>query len=354
MPLIETRQARKASGEARPLRGLAALGAPLVLLTAGCFPYTIDMPGTPPVDPSAAVRADAAEVCVIRTSVAGGTQVLRDNGQLAGATLGKGYFCYGARPGAHRLTSEAGSTAVTVDVVLAAGERVFLRQSFGEEAELVRVREPEARAALGRLPFEQLVGAPEPVLSPQALAGAAADLPAPPPPGPPPPASPPRRRPSGLAYGLAAGLGLGASRAPPATETTSGFAALASIWAGVPATDSLLLAVRIDLSLAGGAGRSDVLLHLAWFPGAARSGKVADFMIFADGGVRLPTAVGSGPGDPRVGGAGRLGIGWEPWSLGPVVVGPFLSGEMSRGGGESDAALIGGLGASLYPKAAPR
>jgi hypothetical protein len=336
------------------MRGLAGLGAPLLLVTSGCFPYTVDTPRAPPVDPSAAVRPDAAEVCVIRTTVPGGTHVLRDNGHLVGATLGKGYFCYGARPGGHRLASAVGSSTATLDLVLGAGERVFLRQSFGEEAELARVPEPEARTALVRLPFEQLVGAPEPVLSPQALADAAADLPAVPPPASPPPVSAPRRRPSGLAYGLAAGLGLGASRVPPATQTASGFAALASIWAGVPASDFLRLALRVDLSLVDGAGRSDVLLHLAWFPGAQRSGKVADFMIFAEGGVRLPTAVGSGPGDPQAGGAGRLGVGWEPWSLGPVVVGPFLSGEIARGGGESNGALIGGLGASLYPKAAPR
>ena len=66
-----------------------------------------------------------------------------------------------------------------------------------------------------------------------------------------------------------------------------------------------MVAARIDLSLLNGVGRSDIMAHFVLFPAADRSGKARDFMIFADAGIRLPTSVGSGPGDAQAGAAGR-------------------------------------------------
>lgn len=328
------------------MRALAGLGASALLLSTGCFSYTIDTPETPPVDARAAVRPDAAEVCVVRTSLAGGTHVVRDNGQLVGATMGQGYFCYGARPGPHRVGSEVGAKTAAIDLALSAGERVFLRQAYElEEVTLARMPEREARAAMDHLHYQRLVAAAEPVLAPPALASAAADLPPPPPP---PPSSVPRR-PAGLAYGVVAGLGLGSSRVAPQTKTTAGVAALGSIWAGSSVADLLVIAARFDASLVNGAAVADVALHLAFFPAADRPGPARDFVVFADGGVRPPTSAGS-----HFAGVGRLGVGWERWRLGPVMVGPFLAGQVACGEDGSDAAVEGGVGASLYPRAPKR
>ena len=343
---IEKRHARTTACKAPPVRALAWLGAPALPLVAGCFSYTVDLPQTPPVDARAAVRPDAAEVCVVRTSLAGGTHVVRDNGQLVGATAGKGYFCYEARPGLHRVVSQVGENVATLDIALSGGERVFLQQSYDlEEASLARFPEREARAAMAPLHFERLVAAPEPVLAPSDLAAAAAELPASPPP---PPPSSERRRVTGLTYGVDVGLGLGSARLAPRTQATASFAALGSLWAGLSASDVAVIAVRIDGSLVAGSGVADAALHVALFPAADRSGPAHDFMVFIDGGLRLPAA-----GAP-VEGMGRVGAGWEPWRLGPVVVGPFLAGQIARGGGDADAAVIAGMGASLYPKAPKR
>jgi hypothetical protein len=56
------------------MHALVRLGA-LPLLLTGCFSYTITTPEAPPVDARTAVRPDAAEVCVTRTSLEGGTRL---------------------------------------------------------------------------------------------------------------------------------------------------------------------------------------------------------------------------------------------------------------------------------------
>jgi hypothetical protein len=321
------------------------LGSVALLLAAGCSSYTVATPQTPPVDPRAAVPPDAAEICVLRlpttapaaTSV---TQIVHDNGRLAGATVGAGYFCYPVRPGPHRLTSEVGIYDDTLDLVLAPGERRFVQQSFvnREGVSLAPMPEPEARAALSKLPFQQIVGAPEPVPSPSAVASAA---PLPDAPG------PPRRRPLGMVFGAAAGLGLASARSFPATRATAGFAAIGSFQVGLPVTDLAMIALRLDAAYLNGTTLADLALHLGVFPGASRPGPAADLMIFADGGLRIPTSVSAAPG---VTGVGRIGVGWERWKLGPTVIGPFLCGQIARGGGEADATVLAGVGATLYPK----
>jgi hypothetical protein len=154
-----------------------------------------------------------------------------------------------------------------------------------------------------------------------------------------------------MVFGAAAGLGLASARTFPATRTTAGFAALGSFWTGLSATDFAVLALRIDAASLGGTTVADAALHVAIFPGAARSGRVGDLMIFADGGIRIPTSEVTAPGTT---GAARLGVGWELWRLGPTMVGPFLCGQVARGGGEADAGVVAGVGASLYPKSPHR
>jgi hypothetical protein len=328
---------------------------PAVLLAAGCTPFQVEMPQTPPVDPGGVVPPGAAEVCVLRTRRGVGTQLVRDNGLLVGATQGRAYLCYRAHPGPHHVDIRAAEDQAAVDLLLAAGERVFLRPSpVLAEGGISRVPEGEARAELNGLPFQQLVSAPEPVLPPPALADAASGAPRAERPSSSAPEEPLRRRPGGIAYGFAAGLGVAATRIPPATETTPSFGALGSLWVGYAPADLVTLAVRVDLPFVAGVGRTDVALHVALYPAAYARGSVRDFMIFVDGGVRLPTASGSTTGDPQAGGAARLGLAWERWLVGPLQLGPFVSGEISRGGPEADGALLVGISASVYPKGARR
>jgi hypothetical protein len=331
-------------------RLVARLGSAALLLAASCSSYTVATPQTPPVDPRAAVPPDAAEICVLHlpsTAPASTpvTQIVHDNGRLAGATVGAGYFCYPVRPGPHRVTSEVGIYAETLDLVLAPGERRFVQQAYldREGVSIAPMPEPDARVALPRLPFQQLVSAPEPVPSPSAVA-AEAPLPDVPP-------EPPRRRPFGMVFGAAGGLGLASARTSPATRATGGFAALGSFDVGLPVTDLALLALRLDAAFLNGTTIADLTLHLAVFPGAARPGPVSDLMIFADGGARIPT---SGTMASGVTGVARIGVGWERWNVKSAVVGPFLCGQVARGGGEADAAVLAGVGASLYPAGARR
>jgi hypothetical protein len=174
------------------------------------------------------------------------------------------------------------------------------------------------------------------VLSPSSPVAAAASL----------PPAPPPRPPLGVVLGAAGGLGLASARSYPATSTTGGIAAFASLRAGLPVVDHAVISLRLDAAFLNGATVADGTLEAAIFPGTARY-----LMIFADGGIRIPTGVATAPGAT---GVGRLGVGWERWRLGPTVVGPFLCGQVARGGGEADAAVLAGLGASLYPAAPAR
>jgi hypothetical protein len=328
----------------------ARAGALAAICAAGCAPYVIASPSKPPVDPAALVPADAAELCVLRTTVPGGTGVVRDNGHVVGATRGSGYFCYRARPGAHGIATWMGGDSATLDVVVAPGERVFLKAALvGGLVELTRVPAPDAVALLPTLPFQQVVSGPEPVLSSSALAEPSADS------APPPDADlRPRRRPSDLSYGAALGVGVGVARVPPATQPAPDFSALGSLWVGIPPSDYVFLGLRVDLPYVGGAGRTDVLVHLAVFPAAERAGWARDLMVFADGGLRLQTLLGASASGSQIGGAGRVGLGLERWRLGPVWLGPFVSGDMARAGGEDDAAVFAGVLASVYPRGAKR
>jgi hypothetical protein len=349
----ETEGARVQACKARRVLGRVAVLA-AAFVGVGCIGAYVETPRTPPVDPAASVPRDGAVICVLRRVLGGGTHLVRDNGRLVGGTSGKGYFCYRARPGAHRVTSQVGDSTAALDLTLGAGERVFLAQGYhGEDVELARTPEAAARTEVGRLPFEALVSFSEPVMPATDVAIAAADVPPPPsselPRAALAPPAPPRRRPTGFAYGLAAGLGAGVARTAPATQTTGGFAALGSLWAGVAPSDLLVLGGRLDLSLVNGASAADLARHVAVFPAGERSGWQRDVMVFADGGLRMPTSTDPSSGDAHLGAAARLGLGWEGWRLGPVVLGPFAAGQITRGAGESDGAVVVGVGASHYP-----
>lgn len=136
----------------RPVLTLAAAAA-----AAACGPYSISGPTAPPIAPFGAARADAATICVIRSSpfARGVTFIVHDNLTLVGATRGDSYFCYEAEPGEHVIVSDTfdstdrpGRTAVVVE----AGARYWLRQDhsnrWGSVTSILAWLDPYAAADL--------------------------------------------------------------------------------------------------------------------------------------------------------------------------------------------------------------
>jgi hypothetical protein len=325
------------------MQGLAALGAVAFVFVAGCIspPPAVDAPRTPPAPP---VYAPPTEICVLRAGTAGGdaTYLVRDNGNLV-ATVGQGYFCFPAPPGAHHVAVEVGARSATIDVTLAAGERVFLQQSSsGEGVALARLSQAAPVSSPSTAPTPGVAAAPDAKPSIQAPPSA-------------PPAAP-RPRPDGLVYGVDVGIGLASSRVAPAQVATPTFAGLASVLIGMWPTDSFLLAGRIDISLLNGAGVADVAAHLAIFPGTGRSGSLRNFMFFADGGAAVPIASQSTglQSGPPIAGVGRIGFGWQVWHVGPTLLGPLFCGQIVRASGEAYAAMLGGLTATLDSQGKPK
>jgi hypothetical protein len=318
------------------MQGLASLAVFAVVFAATRLACAEEAPRAPAAD------ARPTEICVLRAGQEGGeaTYVVRDNGKVV-ATVGQGYFCYAAPPGAHQVAVERGAQSAAIDVTLTPGARVFLQASLSGEG-----------VALARL-FEAA-----PVSTPSAAPAAvtSASAPAPPlPPSPLPPPPLPRRRPEGLVYGVDAGIGLGSTRNAPATRATASFAAFGSLLIGIWPSDFLLLAGRIDASLLNGAGVAIIAVHLGLYPGAESPGLLRNFMLFADGGAAVPISGTSGLSNaPPIAGAARIGVGWQRWRVGPALVGPLLCGQIVRAAGEADAAVLGGLTASLDSLARPK
>lgn len=120
-------------------RARAILGSATILF-AGCYSYGLRAPDHPPLDAFGAVSA-VGQICVVRPHVIAGavTAVVRDNGQLVGATRASSYFCYRAEPGHHVVTSAADSVEqATIDVE--PGRRYYLHQIVDNIAGWVRTR----------------------------------------------------------------------------------------------------------------------------------------------------------------------------------------------------------------------
>jgi hypothetical protein len=330
--------------QAPRVQRLAVLVAWALVFTVGRTEALAEAPLAPPPP----IGARPAEICVLRagglvgepgrgspnpsgqaSSQAGGqaSYVIRDNGNLVG-TVGEDYFCYGAPPGPHRVTVEAGSQSATIEVAVAPSQRVFVRQSFeGDRLALARLSEAGPQSA--------------PVAGP----------PPPPPPPPPSPFLPPgvRPRPESLVYGIDLGVGLGSSHLAPTTQATAAFAALGSIVIGTWATDFFFIAGRLDATLLNGGGVGDLAVHLGLFPGAGRYGWRRDFTLFVDGGIATPFALSSTVTTtaPSVAGMARIGVGLQRWQVGPTVLGPLLCGQIIHSSGEADAALLAGITAII-------
>jgi hypothetical protein len=182
---------------------------------------------------------------------------------------------------------------------------------------------------------------------------AVAIVPAPVPPVAPPPslvAPPPaRRRPDGIRYGIAAGFGVGAARVDPAPRSTTGVAALGTLWVGLSTSDLLVVALRVDVGGVLSAALGDLGVHVALFPAGDHPGPMGDLQMFVDACLGGPIAQGSAPGtstSTSITGLGRIGVAWERWRVATVALGPFLAGQMARGG-EAQEAVLGGISASF-------
>lgn len=155
--------------------------APLLILAA-CSAVRTTVPDPPPVNAQEAPPRHLSQVCVIRGSVLGQavTLVVRDNGQLVGATQGTGYFCYLLQPGPHALTSaidDPGALQGPQELRFAAapGERYFVEQDMGMFRHAVRfIAADRAARMLGELEYQVIVstggGEPLPGLVPVAMA----------------------------------------------------------------------------------------------------------------------------------------------------------------------------------------
>lgn len=146
--------------------------AVLACSLAACSPWGFVEPKAPPIAPFGAPPAEMAQICVLRPHLLAGavTFPVRDNGKLVGATRGASYFCYFARPGAHRVTSEADDVQ-EANVHAIAGARYYLHQqvknTFGfVSSPMAWVPESEARTMVGTCDYRVLTEVPEGVERP--------------------------------------------------------------------------------------------------------------------------------------------------------------------------------------------
>jgi hypothetical protein len=119
-----------------------------------------------PLPPMAPAPANAAKICVVRTSVlaAAVTFPTRDDGVLVGATRGPGHFCYLAEPGEHDITIVADEPEHAT-LLAEPGHSYYLKQEvdniFGYvKCRAVWVADSAARDAFDSTYYEALVGVP--------------------------------------------------------------------------------------------------------------------------------------------------------------------------------------------------
>ncbi len=149
---------------------------------------------------------------------------------------------------------------------------------------------------------------------------------------------------------MGAGLGVGLSRPGSAPQSTAGVAALGTIWVGLSTSDLVVVALRVDVGGVVSDALGDLGVHFAFFPAGGSPGPVGDLQMFVDACLGGPIAQGSAPGSTSttsITGLGRIGVAWERFRVATVALGPFLGGQMARGGGESQAAVLGGVSASF-------
>lgn len=111
-----------------PLFPVLAVGA---AFATGCGGYRLSAPAKVAYHRATPPPADAAKVCVLRTTVLANavTFAVRDNGTLVGATRGPTHFCYEAEPGDHLLEVD-GDEVVKTSLRAEAGRSYYLHQKI--------------------------------------------------------------------------------------------------------------------------------------------------------------------------------------------------------------------------------
>jgi hypothetical protein len=132
-----------------------------------CSSYTLAQPTEAPIAAFGPASTKAATVCVIRPSHwhLQTTFVVRDDGQLVGATRGESYFCYLAEAGPHRVVasrSDAQEEGTHIGLRAEAGHRYWLHMDFDAYlgTTLEWVDESRARGMVEACDYKELVDAP--------------------------------------------------------------------------------------------------------------------------------------------------------------------------------------------------
>lgn len=148
---------------------IGTLGLMLVLVAAsGCSRYWVGRPMAPPIDALGRPPSGLGQLCVVRpfwgtTAV---TLVVRDNGNLVGATHGPSYFCYFAEPGGHRIVSEVSDAGMVekpreTRIEITRGGRYFLQQTVEAGGTVLDwLSEAEAAKIVDRCGYQVLISAP--------------------------------------------------------------------------------------------------------------------------------------------------------------------------------------------------
>lgn len=138
----------------------------LALMPVACTSWKLVSSSAAVLRPTSSPPADAAKVCVVRTSVLAHavTFPTHDNGALVGATRGPGHFCYVAEPGEHEIAIEADEVE-NAKLTAEAGKSYFLKQEVDNILGYVKCRavwvdETEARELFAGTNYEVLVGVP--------------------------------------------------------------------------------------------------------------------------------------------------------------------------------------------------
>jgi hypothetical protein len=136
-----------------------------ITMLAGCTSWKLEQI-VAPLPPMSPPPANAAKVCVVRTSVlaAAVTFPTRDDGVLVGATRGPGHFCYLAQPGEHEITVVA-DEAEHAKLLAEPGHNYYLEQEvdniFGHvKCRAVWLELSAAKDAFDSTYYEVLVGVP--------------------------------------------------------------------------------------------------------------------------------------------------------------------------------------------------
>lgn len=158
----------------RIIHVLATLAAGPVL--TACTTYTLAQPTEAPIAAFGPASTKSATVCVIRPSHwhLQSTFVVRDDGQLVGATRGESYFCYLAEPGPHRVLasrSDGQDEGTHIGLRAEPGRRYWLHMDFDAYlgTTLEWVDEARARGMVEACDYKELVDAPGEDFLPEAV-----------------------------------------------------------------------------------------------------------------------------------------------------------------------------------------